>query len=412
MIATSGFSSGSRNSVSHIRVLGFALAAGVTFCAAGDVTAEAVHPSPVVQPGGVTTPLGQVIRTVRIDIGPKGFHPRSVTVKAGETVRFVLHNTSERETHEFTVGTSAMHQGRRELIGEMSASTPIETRIHNSSPYDAPNAVVVRPGETRELVWTFTGTRRFEFACNIPGHAGMALKGTFRLLAAADNELDYPAVDRAPAVRLAARPDIPAASVRLAVTAEAPTPPEVAGAHRNAPANAYQTSWRVVKADTAPADGETVLSAPTPSGRPDEQGGVAELVSVGDGVFGFSQTSAPQSHGTPEIEGVTAGELDSDEDIDQVARLGKGHRLLAKGEVVEARKLYTLSFEAGLLEAAFALGRSYDPRTVSMLDEPDAEPDQDKARHWYQVWYQRSVEEGAVSGAVKLDVFLRGMGGG
>ena len=398
--------------MSHTRVLCLALTVGAAFCVVGDASAEAAPSTSAAQAADPVTRQGQVIRTVRIDIGSHGFHPLSVTVRAGETVRFVLHNTSDREPHEFTVGTAAMHQGRRELIEEMSASTPIETRIQNFSPYDAPNAVVVLPGETRELVWTFTSTKRFEFACNIPNHSAVRTKGAFRLLAAGDNELDFPAVDRASAVRLAVKPEAPVPFKQSLVSSRAPHGHEKTGAGKRDSANAYRTGWRVVESDAAETAGKAVFSAPTPSGRPEEEGGTTELVRVGDGVFGFTQSNAPQSHGTPEIEGVSAREFDTEQDIDEVTRLGKGHELLAKGQVVEARKLYTISFEAGLLEAAFALGRSYDPRTVSMLDEPDAEPDQDKARHWYQEWYRRSVEEGAVSDAVKLDILIKGMDGG
>jgi len=37
------------------------------------------------------------------------------------------------------------------------------------------NSVTVEPGQTRELVWAFTGESQVELACNIPGHseAGM-----------------------------------------------------------------------------------------------------------------------------------------------------------------------------------------------------------------------------------------------
>lgn len=41
--------------------------------------------------------------------------------------------------------------------------------------HDDPNAVSLDPGETEELVWTFTQKGTFEAACNIAGHyqAGM-----------------------------------------------------------------------------------------------------------------------------------------------------------------------------------------------------------------------------------------------
>ena len=41
--------------------------------------------------------------------------------------------------------------------------------------HDDPNSVLVEPGKSAELTWTFAKATRLEFACNIPGHyqAGM-----------------------------------------------------------------------------------------------------------------------------------------------------------------------------------------------------------------------------------------------
>jgi uncharacterized cupredoxin-like copper-binding protein len=41
--------------------------------------------------------------------------------------------------------------------------------------HDDPNSVLVEPGKTAELVWTFDTDATLEFACNVPGHyeAGM-----------------------------------------------------------------------------------------------------------------------------------------------------------------------------------------------------------------------------------------------
>ena len=46
--------------------------------------------------------------------------------------------------------------------------------------HDDPNSVLVEPGKTAELTWTFSKATSLEFACNIPGHyqAGMVGKLT------------------------------------------------------------------------------------------------------------------------------------------------------------------------------------------------------------------------------------------
>ncbi|MGI9413396.1 MAG: plastocyanin/azurin family copper-binding protein [Hyphomicrobiales bacterium] len=334
----------------------------------------------------------RTIRTVEIDMGLIWFHPRSVTVDAGETVRFVLRNNTEQVPHEFTVGSQNMQAGRRELIKEMSEATPIDTKIHNSSPYDAPNAVVVLPGETKELIWTFTSTQRFEFGCNVPGHYEFGMKGAFRLLAAADNELDFPAISRKTqsAPRPAADPDLVAP---------------------------VKTPDLIAEAEPAPVE-DPNLDAPTPEGRPSADTGRNTLAKVGQELLGVSSANAATRFTLPaedeaaadklELEAAT-DKLELEAAADPARQLGAGHKLMAKGYIVQARKLYTESLDAGLSEAALALARSYDPRAISRIDEPDAEPNPDEAWKWYEEWYRRSVDEGAISPAVKLEGLLQAM---
>ena len=41
-------------------------------------------------------------------------------------------------------------------------------------------SVLVEPGETKELVWTFTAPADVQFACNISGHYQSGVVGTIR----------------------------------------------------------------------------------------------------------------------------------------------------------------------------------------------------------------------------------------
>jgi uncharacterized cupredoxin-like copper-binding protein len=55
--------------------------------------------------------------------------------------------------------------------------------MHGAMPeHDDPNAVMVQPGETKELIWTFTKTENVEFGCNVPGHYEAGMKGTFNFV--------------------------------------------------------------------------------------------------------------------------------------------------------------------------------------------------------------------------------------
>jgi uncharacterized cupredoxin-like copper-binding protein len=51
----------------------------------------------------------------------------------------------------------------------------MEGMAHND-----PNSILVNPGETRELTWTFSGDAELEFACNMPGHYQAGMVGEFK----------------------------------------------------------------------------------------------------------------------------------------------------------------------------------------------------------------------------------------
>ncbi|TDV43265.1 putative cupredoxin-like copper-binding protein [Pseudomonas graminis] len=139
-------------------------------------------------------------RTVEVALGDIYFEPKSLDVKKGETVRFVLVNKG-RLLHEFNLGDAAMHAAHQQEMLKMMASgmlTPTEMKhdmagmdhgmAHGGEQaseqgaggmkHDDPNSVLVEPGKTAELTWTFTDATGLEFACNLPGHyqAGMVGK--------------------------------------------------------------------------------------------------------------------------------------------------------------------------------------------------------------------------------------------
>ena len=132
-------------------------------------------------------------RTVQVKLGDIFYEPKTVRVKKGETVRFVLENSGEL-LHEFNIGTAAMHaEHRKEMLAMMESGMLTATGLNtdmskmdhskmdgHSMKHDDPNSVLVEPGKTRELVWTFTQATDLEFACNIPGHYESGMVGNFR----------------------------------------------------------------------------------------------------------------------------------------------------------------------------------------------------------------------------------------
>ena len=131
-------------------------------------------------------------RTVEVVMQDMSFSPKSLDVKAGETVHFVLVNKGQL-LHEFNLGDAAMHAEHQKQMmqmqsGGMMSATGMGKMDHGAMghgdmggmKHDDPNNVLVEPGKTAELTWTFKQATGLEFACNLPGHyqAGMVGKLT------------------------------------------------------------------------------------------------------------------------------------------------------------------------------------------------------------------------------------------
>jgi len=116
----------------------------------------------------------QVDRTVEVTARDNEFDISEIDVVPGETIRFLIHNEGEMD-HDFTIGDSATQIAhRQEMMEMMQGGHGMMGHMHG-----AQNAVMVPPGETRELIWTFAETDGIEFGCNIPGHYESGMHGRF-----------------------------------------------------------------------------------------------------------------------------------------------------------------------------------------------------------------------------------------
>lgn len=138
---------------------------------------------------GEPAPAAEASRSIDVVMGDMTFDPKALDIKAGETVRFVLVNKGQL-LHEFNLGSAAMHvEHQQEMLkmqqsGELMPTAMMPGMNHGSMGHsqagmghDDPNSVLVEPGKTAELTWTFTKATRLEFACNIPGHYQAGMKG-------------------------------------------------------------------------------------------------------------------------------------------------------------------------------------------------------------------------------------------
>ncbi|WP_027921668.1 plastocyanin/azurin family copper-binding protein [Pseudomonas sp. URMO17WK12:I12] len=141
---------------------------------------------------GQPAAAAKATRSVEVVMGDMSFTPKAIDIKAGETIRFVLVNKGQL-LHEFNLGDAAMHAKHQQEMLQMQQSGMLMPNgmkemdhgamagmDHGMMKHDDPNSVLVEPGKTAELTWTFTKASSLEFACNIPGHyqAGMVGKLT------------------------------------------------------------------------------------------------------------------------------------------------------------------------------------------------------------------------------------------
>jgi len=105
-------------------------------------------------------------RTVKITMSDKmRFTPDRVSVRQGETIRFVIANQGKM-FHEMVIGTE---QDLRDHAALMKKFPDME--------HDEPHQAHVNAGTRTELVWTFNRAGEFAFACLVPGHSEAGMTG-------------------------------------------------------------------------------------------------------------------------------------------------------------------------------------------------------------------------------------------
>jgi len=122
---------------------------------------------------GMPGKASEVDRTIRVLANDAAFSIDTLEIRQGETVRFVVTNRSTID-HDFTIGDAASQTAHRREMAEMMGRPGMAGMMN----HDDANAVFLKPGETKELIWKFSRAGRFEFACNVPGHYEAGMKGS------------------------------------------------------------------------------------------------------------------------------------------------------------------------------------------------------------------------------------------
>lgn len=115
-------------------------------------------------PFGMQGDPKKATRTIAIDMSDAmRFTPSEITVKQGETIRFVVKNKGKL-LHEMVIGTMEELKAHHALMQKQPGMEHEEAYMTH-----------VSPGKKETMVWKFTQAGEFYYACLIPGHfeAGM-----------------------------------------------------------------------------------------------------------------------------------------------------------------------------------------------------------------------------------------------
>ena len=118
-------------------------------------------------PFGIAGDSRNVARTIDMDaLDTFRFIPSTISVKRGETIRFIMHNRGTL-MHEIVIGTMAGLHEHAELMKKFP-------EMEHEEPYMSH----VAPGKVGEIVWRFNRAGTFNFACLIAGHFEAGMVGT------------------------------------------------------------------------------------------------------------------------------------------------------------------------------------------------------------------------------------------
>jgi uncharacterized cupredoxin-like copper-binding protein len=105
------------------------------------------------------------------------FTPANIDVRAGETIRFVVHNAGQT-AHEMVLGSDAAIQQHAQAMQQGQAH-------HDGHSHGSGAAITVPAGQKGELVVKFDQATTLQMACLIPGHYEAGMRGTVKVSASA-----------------------------------------------------------------------------------------------------------------------------------------------------------------------------------------------------------------------------------
>ena len=138
---------------------------------------------------GMKGKASDVTKTIKINMYDNYYEPKTINVKKGETVKFIVENKGVL-VHEFNIATMVMHKKHGPEMLEMMKNgilTPTKinrekmkkmAKMNHKMAHSHSNSVLLEPKQKAELIWKFTSNAELYGGCNVPGHleAGMISK--------------------------------------------------------------------------------------------------------------------------------------------------------------------------------------------------------------------------------------------
>lgn len=138
----------------------------VAACSSGSGATTAPRP-----PGASSVPSASAAATrvvVKLTDALK-MDPAAMTVPAGVPVTFVVTNSGKTD-HEFYLGDEAAQVEHEKEMGVKGGMT-----------HDEPEGIALKPGETKELTYTFAAAGKILAGCHVAGHYGAGMMAEITL---------------------------------------------------------------------------------------------------------------------------------------------------------------------------------------------------------------------------------------
>jgi uncharacterized cupredoxin-like copper-binding protein len=127
-------------------------------------------------------------RVINIKMYDNYYEPNLITIKKGETIKFIITNLGEM-VHEYNIGTKEMHikhqpEMQKLIDHEIIIFDKIDkkkmkemSKKDHSLAHSHSNSIMLEPKTQGEIIWKFSKDIELEMACNIPGHYESGMVG-------------------------------------------------------------------------------------------------------------------------------------------------------------------------------------------------------------------------------------------